>query len=471
MNTGIRVWGIGYRRLTLEGIPHTPYPNPQPPYPNPHTPIPNPQSPTPNYYLLAVSGGIDSMVMAHLFVNSGFKCAIAHCNFSLRGDESDADEELVRTFADECGVPFHTIRFDTNRYAAEKKISTQLAARELRYNWFEELKNTYGFDKIVIAHNSDDNLETFFINLSRGAGLNGLTGIPKHTDNLIRPLLNFSRKEIEEYAVANNVRYREDSSNLSDKYLRNKLRHLVLPVLDGVIPSFREKVLESIGYLNQANNFFEAETEIFLHDNSFEKHNDIYISLDKIRQSHSKEIRLFYILKTYGFRRETIEKICECVDKAVSGKQFFSSTHCLLIDRTHLIISPANEKTDSYVIDKDSVIYTDCFELRCETVEKDSAFQLLRNPNVGEFDLAKLTFPLIFRPCNEGDCFVPLGMKGHKKLSDFFIDLKLPVTEKKRQQVLVSGNDIIWVAGLRPDERFKVTENTRKVLRVWFKRN
>jgi tRNA(Ile)-lysidine synthase len=419
-------------------------------------------------YLLAVSGGIDSMVMAQLFVNAGYRFAIAHCNFSLRGDESDSDEELVKTFADNCEAPFYVIRFDTNKYAAENKISTQLAARELRYKWFEELREKHGFAKIAIAHNADDNLETFFINLSRGAGLNGLTGIPQKTDTIIRPLLNFSRKDIEEYAIANNVKYREDSSNLSDKYLRNKLRHLVLPVLDDINPVFREKALESMDYLGKANGFIEMETEMFLNDNSFAKGNDIFIPLDKIRQSHSKEIRLFYILKTYGFRRDTIGNICDCVDNAVCGKQFFSSTHCLVIDRAYLIVSPADEVLSSYMIDKDTNIRNDRFELRCEIVEKNDRFQLLRNKNVGEFDLAKLNFPLILRPVKDGDRFIPLGMKGQKKLSDFFIDIKLSVTDKKRQQVLVSEEHIIWLAGLRPDERFKVTESTKKVLRVWF---
>jgi tRNA(Ile)-lysidine synthase len=419
-------------------------------------------------YLLALSGGIDSMVMAHIFVNSGYKCAVAHCNFSLRGEESDSDEDMVRLFAGSYGLPFYTIRFDTNKYATENKISTQLAARELRYKWFEELRKKHGFVKIAVAHNSDDNLETFFINLSRGAGLNGLTGIPGNTETIIRPLLCFSRKDIVEYAIANNVQYREDSSNLSDKYLRNKLRHLVLPVLDEINPSFREKALESIAYLDKANQFIETETEIFLQHKSFAKGSDIFIPLADIRQFHSKEIRLFYILKTYGFRRNTIANICICVDNAVCGKQFFSSTHCLLIDRTYLIISPAIENSSSYTLDKDTDMSTEIFGLRCEIVEKNSGFQLLRNKNVGEFDLSKLNFPLILRHCKDGDRFIPLGMKGQKKLSDFFIDAKLPVIEKKRQFVLVSGEHIVWLVGLRPDERFKVTESTEKILRVWF---
>jgi tRNA(Ile)-lysidine synthase len=408
------------------------------------------------------------MVMAHLFVNSGCECAIAHCNFALRGDESDADENLVKLFAERHNIPFYSIRFDTGKYAAENKISTQLAARELRYAWFEELRTKHGFAKIAVAHNSDDNIETFFINLSRGAGLNGLTGMSENTDSIIRPLLDVSRKEIEEYAAENNVQFREDSSNLTNKYLRNRLRHLVLPVLDNICPSFREKAAESIDYLNKTNKFIEAETEIFLKHNSAAKGNDVYIPLSAIRQFHSGEVRLFYILKGYGFRGDAIANICDCVGNAVCGKQFFSSTHCLSIDRTYLIISPLSEPMPSYMIDQDTYILAGNFELRCETVEKNSEFRLLRNKNIGEFDLSKLNFPLTLRLCKDGDRFVPLGMKGQKKLSDFFIDIKLPVIEKKRQPVLLSGEHIIWIVGRRSDERFKVTESTQKVLRIRF---
>ncbi|MDR0385989.1 MAG: tRNA lysidine(34) synthetase TilS [Prevotellaceae bacterium] len=417
--------------------------------------------------LLAVSGGIDSMVMAHLFVRSGFECAIAHCNFSLRGEESDADENLVECFAECHSIPFFSIRFDTDKYAAENKISTQLAARELRYKWFEELKAKHGFAKIATAHNADDNLETFFINLSRGAGLNGLTGIPENTDSLIRPLLDFSRKEIEKYAAANEVRYREDSSNVSDKYLRNKLRHLVLPVWDGISPSFREKALKSIGYLDMANRFIETEANIFMQHNSFAKGNDIYVPLAEIRQLHSAEIILFYILKPYGFRGDAIANICDCVNRAVCGKLFFSSSHCLAIDRTCLVISPAAETLPEYTLDMDACISTAYFDLRCETVDRKDGFSLMYCKNTGEFDLSKLNFPLTLRPCRDGDRFVPMGMNGHKKLSDFLTDIKMPVSEKKRQSVLVSGETIIWLVGLRPDDRFKVTESTEKVLRVW----
>jgi tRNA(Ile)-lysidine synthase len=417
-------------------------------------------------FLLAVSGGVDSMVMAHLFVKSEYRFAIAHCNFSLRGEESDADEVFVKTFAASYDIPFYSTRFDTAAYAAEKNISIQLAARELRYSWFEKLRQELGYDKVAVAHNSNDSLETFFINLSRGAGLNGLTGIPTVTESLIRPLLAYSREGIVEYARVHNVPYREDLSNRSDKYLRNKLRHHVLPVLDDISPSFRAKASESISYLAKANQFIEMETKLFLQRNSAAKGEDTYLSLDAIRQFHSRETLLFYILKTYGFRRDVIAGINGCIDSVACGKRFFSSTHCLLIDRSHIIISPAVETRSSYALDIDAHIHAGTLEVRCEVVEKTEDFQLLHDKNVGEFDLSKLNFPLFLRNCQDGDRFVPLGMTGQKKLSDFFIDIKLPVVEKRRRLVLVSGDDIVWLVGLRPDERFKVTDLTEKVLRV-----
>ncbi|MDR0725014.1 MAG: tRNA lysidine(34) synthetase TilS [Prevotellaceae bacterium] len=422
-------------------------------------------------YLLAVSGGIDSMVMAHLFFVAGFKFPIAHCNFSLRGEESDGDEDFVRRFAEKYGVPFYSTRFDTERYADENNISIQVAARELRYRWFEELRQKYGFDKIATAHNADDNLETFFINLSRGAGLNGLTGIPSNTDSLIRPLLGFSRKDIVEYSIVNNVPYREDSSNRSDKYLRNRLRNQLLPVFDEISPSFREKVAESMIYLDKANQFIETEIDMFLQEYRIIRRNKVFIFLRGVRQFHSKEILLFYILKPYGFRGDVIANICNCIVNNACGKEFFSSTHCLSIDRIYFSILPVDENTlssSSYSVDKDADISAESFKLHCEVVDKDADYELLYNKNVGEFDLSKLNFPLLLRNFKKGDRFVPFGMKGHKKLSDFFVDIEMSMPEKRQQLVLVSGEDIIWVVGLRIDERFKVSDSTTQVLRVQF---
>ncbi|MDR2425140.1 MAG: tRNA lysidine(34) synthetase TilS [Prevotellaceae bacterium] len=419
-------------------------------------------------YLLAVSGGIDSMVMAHLFANSEYKCAIAHCNFRLRGAESDDDEQFVRNFADSNGRPFFSIRFDTEKYAAANGLSIQLAARELRYRWFEQIRAANGFDKIALAHNADDSIETFFINLLRGAGLNGLTGISAQTDVLVRPLIDFSRKDIEAYAAANQLLFREDSSNASHKYLRNKIRHLALPLLDETSPAFRKQAAKTMTRLTEANEFLKTEIAQFLDANSFWKNGDLYISLASLRKAHSPKIRLFYILEPYGFKGDMLVNIHNSIEDAVSGKQFFSPSHLLLTDREYLIVSPLAETPSAFTVNENTGIACKYFDLNCETLVRDSSFCLKYNSFIGEFDHAKLKFPLVVRNVEHGDRFVPLGMNGTKKLSDFLINLKLPQTEKRRQQVVVSNNDIIWVVGLRPDNRFKVTEATKKIFRIYF---
>ncbi|MDR0559039.1 MAG: tRNA lysidine(34) synthetase TilS [Prevotellaceae bacterium] len=419
-------------------------------------------------YLIAVSGGVDSMVMANLFAVEKYDCAIAHCNFSLRGEESDGDEKLVADFAEKYKIPLYTVRFDTENYAEQHGLSIQVAARELRYEWFEKTRMLHGFDKIAVAHNSDDNIETFFINFMRGAGLNGLTGIPQNSAYIVRPLIDFSRDEIMTYATVNNVKYREDSSNLSLKYLRNKLRHLILPVFDEIDSSFRKKATQSINYLNDAKNFIKTETELFMKQNSFVKNNCTYISIAALKNTSLSETQLFFILEHYGFKGDLILNIGKSIKNPVSGKQFFSISHNLLINRDFMIISPlvTTENRLSFEICENSAISCENFELTCEILRKDKNFKLLYKNYVGEFDLDKLQFPLLLRQNQAGDRFIPIGMKGMKKLSDFFIDLKIPVNEKKRYYVLVSGKDIVWIAGLRPDERFKVRENTEKVLRI-----
>ena len=420
-------------------------------------------------YLLAVSGGIDSMVMAHVFINANVNCAIAHCNFTLRGKESDADEDLVRNFAQNNHIPFYTVKFETEKYAQEKGISIQIAARELRYQWFEEVRNSEGFTKIAIAHNADDNIETFFINLSRGAGLNGLTGIPVNTSTLVRPIIEASRKQIEEYAALYHVPYREDASNASTKYLRNKIRHLVLPVFDNIDPLFRKKATESINYLAEANNYFKIETNNFINTECFYKTGDLYIPFESIKKLHSQQLMLFYILEPYGFKGDVISNILNSIENAVSGKQFYSHSHCLITDRENLIISEIPESFQPINIYEDSDIELNIGNIKCEVIAKNSTFKLTKDKSIGEFDFSKLVFPLTLRSVEAGDWFIPIGMKGRKKLSDFFIDIKLPLTEKKKQTVLLSGNDIVWVTGLRPDDRFKITDETKKVWRISLK--
>ena len=422
-------------------------------------------------YLLAVSGGIDSMVMAHLFAKSSCGCAIAHCNFSLREDESDGDEKLVATFARQHDIPLFAVRFDTRKYAANNGLSIQLAARNLRYAWFEKIRREHGFHKTAVAHNSDDNLETFFINLARGAGLNGLNGIPNPTETLVRPLLRFSRSDIERYASDNTVPFREDSSNASDKYLRNRIRHLLLPVLDSIDPAFRRKANESISYLKDANTFVRNATDDFLTNHATLDGGDLHIPLDALRALHSRGTTLFYILEAYGFKRQTIADICKCVDNGKSGRSFRSASHILLIDRTELVMAPVTEPYPRLKVHHNSDFYFDRFEMHCEAFDKPEDFLPSRTELTGEFDMSKLSFPLTLRHVEEGDRFVPLGMKGSKKLSDFFIDRKLSLVEKKRCMVLLSEGETVWVVGTRIDDRFKVTETAKRIFRIKIKLN
>jgi len=404
------------------------------------------------------------MVMAHLFTLNGHKCAIAHCNFMLRDEESNKDEELVRQFAEKYSIPIYIKRFDTEKYASENKTSIQIAARELRYAWFNEIKTTKGFDEIAIAHNADDNIETFFINLIRGSGLKGLSGITAHTQTLVRPIIHHSRAEIDAFAQSNNVLFREDESNSSTKYLRNKLRHLVLPVLDEIDSQFRKKATESINYLAEANKYIEQKANNYLEQCSQTKGTDIYIPLSAVYKDN--QAMLFYVFEKYGFKGAIINNILNVVDNPKSGKQFHSSTHCILIDRTHLIISPVHENFVEIQITETSDISFDAFELKCETVTKDADFAISQNDCIGEFDYATLKFPLTLRLCKSGDWFIPLGMSGRKKLSDFFIDKKVPLVDKKKQFVIVSEQLIIWIVGLRQDERFKITDTTKQVFRI-----
>jgi tRNA(Ile)-lysidine synthase len=377
----------------------------------------------------------------------------------------------VTSFARQYDIPVFAVRFDTRTYAANHGLSTQLAARNLRYEWFEKIRRENGFHKTAVAHNSDDNLETFFINLARGAGLSGLHGIPGTTEALVRPLLRFSRSDIERYASDNTVPFREDSSNATDRYLRNRIRHLLLPVLDRIDPVFRKKANESISYLNEADLYVRNTTGDFLLDHASLDGCDLHIPLDALRASHSRKTTLFYVLSAYGFKRKIIADACRCMDRGESGRSFHSPSHVLLIDRTELIVAPVKDPYPLLKVHHNSDFYFDRFEMHCEAFDRPEGFVPASSELTGEFDMAKLSFPLTLRHVEEGDRFVPLGMKGSKKLSDFFVDGKVSLIEKKRCMVLLSKGEIVWVAGLRIDDRFKVTETAKRIFRVKIKLN
>lgn len=418
--------------------------------------------------LLAVSGGIDSMVMAHLFLSLGYPIGVAHCNFSLRGAESDADQELVRSFAEQHRLASHFVCFDTAEYADSKGISIQMAARDLRYAWFKELEEQHQYTCVAVAHHADDAIETFFINLLRGTGLQGLTGMRPRHGTIIRPLLFASRKDIEAYADKQSVTFREDASNSQEKYARNKLRHVVLPAMESINPVFRQRMAVNMQYLAQTQAFMEVEMKKMAAKVSELRGNDLYISIEALRQQSSPELCLFHLLEPYGFKGSLLTDILASLD-ASSGKTFYSGMYKLLKDRAYLVVLPLSEgDARSFLLYKTTLYITTPIALAFSYFQRTADFVPQKSPFVVQLDADRLVFPLCLRPWQAGDRFVPFGMKGQKKLSDFFVDQKLTLADKQRQWVLLSGDEIVWVVGRRMDDRFRVSEHTREVLQISF---
>ena len=415
--------------------------------------------------LAAVSGGIDSMVMLRLLHDAGVKTVAAHCNFGLRGNESNLDEDFVKTEAEKLDIPCRVERFDTSAYAVQNGLSIQMAARELRYRWFNELAAHENFDAIAIAHNRDDRIETLFINLARGTAIHGLTGIKPQNGKIIRPLLFASRKEIEMYARKRGVDFREDSSNTTDKYARNYIRHHLLPGLEKFFPGLRQAVERDMDYFAAIESLYNESVERFKNQLVTTKDDLVYIDLQGLIQSPSPDTLLYEILKPYGFPNSAASEILE-VRKHSSGRQFFSNTHRLVHDRQSLILQKTDHNTKSeYLIDEQTLSMDVPIRLKIDKFNNYSGFTPDPSPDIACLDGDKLQFPLLLRKWKHGDMFHPLGMKNMKKLSDFFIDAKLSLIEKERCRIMISGGQIAWIVGLRIDDRFKITDETKKIVR------
>ena len=411
--------------------------------------------------LIAVSGGVDSIVLAHLCYKSGLHIALAHCNFNLRGEESDADEKFVADFANRLGVEVFIESFDTREYVKENKVSTQIAARELRYEWFIDLSNALKFDYILTAHQADDNLETFLINLSRGTGLDGLIGIPSINNNIIRPLLPFSREDVLGYAKENELEWREDSTNQETKYLRNKLRHEVVPMLKEINPAFLSNFQNTVNYLKGTseilkNHIAEIRSKLFLI-----KDGTIKIPVNELLKLKPKKAYLYAIFKEYGFTEwNDVESLLE----AGSGKQIFSSDYRMIKDRDYIYIDsllPITEDIEYEIPEEEQHILTPV-ALSFSKVNQLKA----EHEKTIYADKKKLKFPLIVRKRKEGDYFYPFGMEGKKKLSKFYKDEKYSILDKENQWLLCSGNEIVWVIGKRADNRFKITGSTTEIIKI-----
>lgn len=410
--------------------------------------------------LIAVSGGLDSMVLLDLISKSNLEFAVAHCNFQLRGDESDADENFVKSYCETNSLLGFFQKFDTKQFSEDEKLSIQVAARKLRYEWFYELIKTKNYDFIATAHHLDDQLETFLIHFSRGTGLDGLTGIPSQNDKIIRPLMIFSRAEIETFANENQLKWREDSSNVSDKYVRNKIRHHVVPILKELNPSFLDSFENTIQNLKQAQSLVDDASRIVYRKVVQDVANQKKINLNELLQLPNYQAYLYQWLKPFGF--SAWQDIYDLVN-AQSGKQIFSEHFRLLKDRETLIIEPKTDRiSDEYFIKKSQSELNFPLKLKLSYVS-----EIGKSDTKTIFvDAEALKFPLQLRKWLEGDYFYPFGMNGKKKVSKFFKDDKFSLIEKRNTWLLCSDNQIVWLVGKRMDERFKITENTQTILKI-----
>jgi tRNA(Ile)-lysidine synthase len=414
--------------------------------------------------LVAVSGGVDSMVLCELLKQNGFIFSVVHCNFKLRGPDSNGDEQFVKEYCIQNKLPFFSRSFDTKVFAEKNKLSIQMAARDLRYAFFDELMTEKKFNYLLTAHHLNDNIETFFINLLRGAGMNGLKGINEKKGHKVRPLLPFTKDQIIAFAKQHKIAFRTDSSNSDDKYVRNYLRLNVLPKFKEINPRFEDTLKKELELFERYTNFITAHFQIEKNKVVEIQGDGIRINISLLLKSEDPELLLFEILKDYQFNSGSISQILEST-KGIPGKIFTSDQFELVKDREHLIIQ---KKTSDLI--SETIIEAGIEEVSKPVhlkFTKAEAFKNEMNTGVAYLNADKLIYPLKIRTWQKGDKFKPLGMTGYKKLSDLFVDLKLDHFAKNKVLILENGNkEIIWVLNTRLDERYKITENTKQILRL-----
>lgn len=401
--------------------------------------------------LVALSGGADSVALFRVLTDLGYKCECAHCNFHLRGEESDRDENFVRSLCNEIHIPLHIKHFDTEFYAKEKQISIEMAARELRYNWFEELRKETGATVIAVAHHRDDSVETFLLNLIRGTGINGLKGIQAKNGYIVRPLLETSREDILNYLDYLKQDYVTDSTNLQDEYLRNKIRLNLLPIMKEMNPSIMESIQETSQKLSEVANIYNQNRKEILKTSIQTTKEGDTLHIQTILEDSAPLSLLHEWLSPVGFNPSQIKDIHQSLKKEQSGKQFISNEWKLLRDREHLILQ--HKKIEENVP-----------EISIETMEINNDFILLKDKNIACLDADKVVLPLEIRKWKKGDKFVPFGMKGQKKVSDYLTDKKYSLFQKEKQYVACSEGKIVWLIGERTDDRFKITEKSKRAV-------
>ena len=417
--------------------------------------------------LVGVSGGIDSVVLVDLLDRAGLAFAVAHCNFHLRGAESDRDEIFVKALAAKYEKPFFEKSFDTLEVASERGISIEMAARELRYQWFEETRKNHHFDWILVAHHTDDQIETIFLNLARGTGISGLTGMKVVQGRLVRPLLFASRNDIEKYATDRMLDFREDSTNALTEFQRNKIRHLLIPIMEELNPSFRAGILETMAHLRDTSLIFrqaiERAGELVMRRTET---GDTEISLSELKLLNPLTAYLFEFLKSFHFNGEVVAEMARALD-GQPGKQFFSSTHRAVLDRETILVQKLmTSPSKRYYLEENCTAITHPIQLAISTQKRKARESLKTSCKTALLDKDKLQFPLILRKWQIGDYFRPLGMQGMKKLSDFFVDEKFSLPQKENCWLLTNGEEIVWIVGFRLDDRYKITAETENLLVV-----
>ena len=411
--------------------------------------------------LLAVSAGIDSIVMTDLFISTGHSIAIAHVNFGLRGADSQADQMLVETLAESHKVACHVTQFKTKDIASQKKISTQMAARELRYQWFDKLCQELDYQYVATAHHFDDVIETVYFNLTKGTGIAGLHGIAPKNGRLIRPMLFTNKKAISDYARQRSLKWREDESNISTEYARNKIRHQVIPLLREINPNLEQTMQQTVEKLKAVEDIFQEKVKAAGEAYLKQKGPDLFIKKELLKEA---SITVLEILKPFGFNYQQVKQLQ--AKEHQTGKVYLSSSHQLNVDREELVVSKLGNCEDQYFIfANQKSLALEYFDLKMdETLSQNTEIPSSETESVLDFD--RLTFPLTVRPWQSGDRLYPLGMSHTKKVSDLLTDLKIPVNLKQRVYVLLSGGLVVWVIGHRIDDRFKITADTKRVFRI-----
>lgn len=398
--------------------------------------------------LVALSGGADSVALTRILITLGYHCEAAHCNFELRGEESDRDEDFVRNFCRSLNIKCHSIHFETRRYAAQQSISIEMAARELRYNWFSKICEESDCQVVAVAHHKDDSVETMLLNLIRGTGINGLLGIRPKNGNVVRPLLCASRQEVVAYLHRMNQTYVTDSTNLEDEYTRNKIRLNLLPLMEEINPSVKDGLVKTSSYLNDVSKVYqqaikESIDRIFI---TPEKE----ISIEKLMNEPAPQALLFEVLSPLGFNSTQVEEVYGSLN-GQPGKRFISSQWQVVKDRDLLLIEKVKTAND-----KPQIIF--------EEVLLTKEFVIPKDKNTACFDANKFKGVISIRKWEKGDYFIPFGMKGKKLVSDFMTDSKFSLLKKEQQWVLSCNDQIAWLIGERTDNRFRIDDSTQKVI-------